>query len=103
VRPGRKMPACMVQERPLRDWSLRRVGANRRLARRMAAVGLNSGADVYFPRTNLHGQWGNGLHWQDACDSQRGNACRIGMRARANWELGSIGVRNRLDKISFMR
>ncbi len=68
------------------------VGANRRLRERLAAVASQAQAAVYFPRTEfctdnaamiaLAGclRWGAGM--------REG----VGMSARANWELGSIGV-----------
>ena len=68
------------------------VGANRRLRERLAAVASQAQGAVYFPRTEfctdnaamiaLAGclRWGAGM--------REG----VGMNARANWELGSIGV-----------
>ena len=68
------------------------VGANRRLRERLAALASQAQIAVYFPRTEfctdnaamiaLAGclRWGAGM--------REG----VGMSARANWELGNIGV-----------
>jgi N6-L-threonylcarbamoyladenine synthase len=68
------------------------VGANRRLRERLAAVVLTLGADVYFPRTEFCTDNGAMIALAGCLRLGAGLRSGLGMSARANWELGSIGV-----------
>jgi N6-L-threonylcarbamoyladenine synthase len=68
------------------------VGANRRLRERLAAVGSSVGADVYFPRTEFCTDNGAMIALAGCLRLAAGMRSGLGMSARANWELGSIGV-----------
>jgi N6-L-threonylcarbamoyladenine synthase len=68
------------------------VGANRRLRERLAALGSSAGADVYFPRTEFCTDNGAMIALAGCLRLAAGMRSGLGMSARANWELGSIGV-----------
>jgi N6-L-threonylcarbamoyladenine synthase len=68
------------------------VGANRRLRERLAAVVLDLNAEVYFPRTEFCTDNGAMIALAGCMRLAAGMRSGLGMGARANWELGAIGV-----------
>jgi N6-L-threonylcarbamoyladenine synthase len=68
------------------------VGANRRLRERLAALVSAAGAELYFPRTEFCTDNGAMIALAGCLRMSAGMRGGIGMSARANWELGSIGV-----------
>lgn len=68
------------------------VGANRRLRERLAAVVLALSADVYFPRTEFCTDNGAMIALAGCLRLKSGLRSGLGMSARANWELGSLGA-----------
>jgi N6-L-threonylcarbamoyladenine synthase len=68
------------------------VGANRRLRERLKAVVHDQGAKLYFPRTEFCTDNGAMIALAGCLRFAAGLNAGIGMSARANWELGSIGV-----------
>ena len=68
------------------------VGANLRLRERLAAVASSLGAEVYFPRTEFCTDNGAMIALAGCLRLKSGMRSGLGMSARANWELGSIGV-----------
>jgi N6-L-threonylcarbamoyladenine synthase len=67
------------------------VGANRRLRGRLAAVARESNAELYFPRTEFCTDNGAMIALAGCLRLAAGMRAGLGMSARANWELGSIG------------
>jgi N6-L-threonylcarbamoyladenine synthase len=68
------------------------VGANLRLRHRLAAVALSAGAEVYFPRTEFCTDNGAMIALAGCLRLKASMRGGLGMNARANWELGSIGA-----------
>jgi len=68
------------------------VGANRRLRDRLKAVARAEGAELYFPRTEFCTDNGAMIALAGCLRFAAGMTDGVGMGARANWELGSIGV-----------
>jgi tRNA N6-adenosine threonylcarbamoyltransferase len=68
------------------------VGANRRLRERLKAVVRDQGAELYFPRTEFCTDNGAMIALAGCLRFAAGLHAGVGMSARANWELGSIGV-----------
>jgi N6-L-threonylcarbamoyladenine synthase len=68
------------------------VGANRSLRARLKAVVDEMGAELYFPRTEFCTDNGAMIALAGCLRFAAGLSAGIGMSARANWELGSIGV-----------
>jgi N6-L-threonylcarbamoyladenine synthase len=68
------------------------VGANRRLRERLAAVVLDLNAEVYFPRPEFCTDNGAMIALAGCLRLGRGMRSGLSMSARANWELGAIGV-----------
>ena len=68
------------------------VGANRRLRERLKAVVHDRGAELYFPRTEFCTDNGAMIALAGCLRFAAGLHAGVGMGARANWELGSIGV-----------
>jgi N6-L-threonylcarbamoyladenine synthase len=68
------------------------VGANRRLRERLAAVVLDLNVEVYFPRTEFCTDNGAMIALAGCMRLAAGMRSGLGMGARANWELGSLGV-----------
>jgi N6-L-threonylcarbamoyladenine synthase len=68
------------------------VGANRRLRERLAAVVLDLNAEVYFPRPEFCTDNGAMIALAGCLRLGKGMRSGLNMSARANWELGAIGV-----------
>ncbi len=68
------------------------VGANRRLRERLAAVVRDLNAEVYFPRTEFCTDNGAMIALAGCMRLAAGMRSGLNMGARANWELGSLGV-----------
>jgi N6-L-threonylcarbamoyladenine synthase len=68
------------------------VGANRRLRERLTGMVGAAGAELYFPRTEFCTDNGAMIALAGCLRMSAGMHGGIGMSARANWELGSIGV-----------
>jgi N6-L-threonylcarbamoyladenine synthase len=68
------------------------VGANRRLRERLAAVVRESKAELYFPRTEFCTDNGAMIALAGCLRLAAGMRAGLGMSARANWELGAIGL-----------
>ena len=68
------------------------VGANRSLRARLKAVVDEMGAELHFPRTEFCTDNGAMIALAGCLRFAAGLSAGIGMSARANWELGSIGV-----------
>jgi N6-L-threonylcarbamoyladenine synthase len=68
------------------------VGANRRLRERLVAVVRQVGAELFFPRTEFCTDNGAMIALAGCLRLSAGMHSGLGMSARANWELGSIGV-----------
>jgi N6-L-threonylcarbamoyladenine synthase len=68
------------------------VGANRRLRDRLAAVVRSLSAELYFPRTEFCTDNGAMIALAGCMRLAAGMHSGIGIGARANWELGAIGV-----------
>jgi N6-L-threonylcarbamoyladenine synthase len=68
------------------------VGANRRLRERLAAVVLDLNAEVYFPRPEFCTDNGAMIALAGCMRLGKGMRSGLNMSARANWELGAIGV-----------
>jgi N6-L-threonylcarbamoyladenine synthase len=68
------------------------VGANRRLRERLKGVVAKHGAELYFPRTEFCTDNGAMIALAGCLRFKAGLRAGIGMDARANWELNSIGV-----------
>jgi N6-L-threonylcarbamoyladenine synthase len=68
------------------------VGANRRLRERLAGMVSAAGAELYFPRTEFCTDNGAMIALAGCLRMAAGMRSGIGMSARANWELGSIGA-----------
>jgi N6-L-threonylcarbamoyladenine synthase len=67
------------------------VGANRRLRDRLAAVVQDLHAELYFPRTEFCTDNGAMIALAGCMRLSAGMHSGLGMSARANWELGSLG------------
>jgi N6-L-threonylcarbamoyladenine synthase len=68
------------------------VGANVRLRERLAAVVEVLGGELYFPRTEFCTDNGAMIALAGCLRMAAGMFSGLGMSARANWELGSLGV-----------
>jgi N6-L-threonylcarbamoyladenine synthase len=68
------------------------VGANRRLRERLKTVVQDVGAELYFPRIEFCTDNGAMIALAGCLRFAAGLHAGVGMSARANWELGSIGV-----------
>jgi N6-L-threonylcarbamoyladenine synthase len=68
------------------------VGANRRLRERLAGVARDLGAELYFPRTEFCTDNGAMIALAGCMRLSAGMRSGLGMSARANWELGSLGA-----------
>jgi N6-L-threonylcarbamoyladenine synthase len=68
------------------------VGANLRLRERLAAVVRASGAELYFPRSEFCTDNGAMIALAGCLRMAAGKLDGMGISARANWELGSLGV-----------
>jgi N6-L-threonylcarbamoyladenine synthase len=68
------------------------VGANRRLRERLKSVVLELNARLYFPRTEFCTDNGAMIALAGCLRLAAGMRTGIGMSARANWELGSLGT-----------
>jgi N6-L-threonylcarbamoyladenine synthase len=68
------------------------VGANRRLRERLASVVLESNAALYFPRTEFCTDNGAMIALAGCMRLAAGMQSGLAMSARANWELGAMGV-----------
>src|ERR1700742_972925 len=68
------------------------VGANRRLRDRLRSVVRDQDAELYFPRTEFCTDNGAMIALAGCLRFTAGMRAGVGMGARANWELGSIGV-----------
>jgi N6-L-threonylcarbamoyladenine synthase len=68
------------------------VGANRRLRAMMAALARELSIEVYFPRAEFCTDNGAMIALAGCLRLAAGMRAGLGMSARANWELGSIGV-----------
>jgi N6-L-threonylcarbamoyladenine synthase len=68
------------------------VGANRRLRERLGAVVREVNAELFFPRTEFCTDNGAMIALAGCLRFAAGFGAGIGMSARANWELGSIGA-----------
>jgi N6-L-threonylcarbamoyladenine synthase len=68
------------------------VGANRRLRERLAAVVSDLNAEVYFPRPEFCTDNGAMIALAGCMRLGKGMRSGLNMSARANWELGAIGV-----------
>jgi N6-L-threonylcarbamoyladenine synthase len=68
------------------------VGANRRLRERLKAVVRDQDAELYFPRTEFCTDNGAMIALAGCLRFAAGLHAGVGISARANWELGSIGV-----------
>ncbi|HEX3950643.1 MAG TPA: tRNA (adenosine(37)-N6)-threonylcarbamoyltransferase complex transferase subunit TsaD [Steroidobacteraceae bacterium] len=68
------------------------VGANRRLRERLKSVVRELDAQLYFPRTEFCTDNGAMIALAGCLRLAAGMRSGIGMSARANWELGSIGT-----------
>ena len=68
------------------------VGANRKLRERLAAVAAAHSAELYFPRTEFCTDNGAMIALAGCLRMAAGKLGGLGMSARANWELGSLGV-----------
>jgi N6-L-threonylcarbamoyladenine synthase len=68
------------------------VGANRRLRERLAAMASQAKAEVYFPRTEFCTDNAAMIALAGCLRWAAGMREGVGMSARANWELGSLGV-----------
>jgi N6-L-threonylcarbamoyladenine synthase len=67
------------------------VGANRRLRERLKSVVRELNAQLYFPRTEFCTDNGAMIALAGCLRLAAGRRGGIGMSARANWELGSLG------------
>jgi len=67
------------------------VGANRRLRERLGGVVRELNAQLYFPRTEFCTDNGAMIALAGCLRLAAGMRGTIGLSARANWELGSIG------------
>jgi N6-L-threonylcarbamoyladenine synthase len=68
------------------------VGANLRLRERLAVVVRAAGAELYFPRIEFCTDNGAMIALAGCLRMVAGKLGGSGMSARANWELGSLGV-----------
>jgi N6-L-threonylcarbamoyladenine synthase len=68
------------------------VGANIRLRDRLAGVARNAGAELYFPRAEFCTDNGAMIALAGCMRLEAGMYDGLGIGARANWELGSIGA-----------
>ena len=68
------------------------VGANRRLRERLAEIVRDMNAQLYFPRTEFCTDNGAMIALAGCLRFAAGKLHGLGMSARANWELGAIGV-----------
>jgi N6-L-threonylcarbamoyladenine synthase len=68
------------------------VGANRRLRERLAGVVRELDAELYFPRTEFCTDNGAMIALAGCLRLSAGLRGGLGMSARANWELGSLGA-----------
>jgi N6-L-threonylcarbamoyladenine synthase len=68
------------------------VGANQRLRERLKEVVQDQGAELYFPRTEFCTDNGAMIALAGCLRFAAGLRGSVGMSARANWELGSIGA-----------
>src|ERR1700691_4236204 len=68
------------------------VGANRRLRERLAGVARSVGAELRFPRTEFCTDNGAMIALAGCLRLAAGMRGGLGMSARANWELGSLGA-----------
>jgi N6-L-threonylcarbamoyladenine synthase len=68
------------------------VGANRRLRERLAEVVRSVGAELRFPRTEFCTDNGAMIALAGCMRLEAGIHDGLGIGARANWELGSIGA-----------
>jgi N6-L-threonylcarbamoyladenine synthase len=68
------------------------VGANRRLRERLAGVVRDLGAELYFPRSEFCTDNGAMIALAGCMRLSLGLLSGLGMSARANWELGSLGA-----------
>jgi N6-L-threonylcarbamoyladenine synthase len=68
------------------------VGANRRLRERLAAMVRQVEAELFFPRSEFCTDNGAMIALAGCMRLSAGLRSGLGMSARANWELGSIGV-----------
>jgi N6-L-threonylcarbamoyladenine synthase len=68
------------------------VGANQRLRERLKEVVRDQGAELYFPRTEFCTDNGAMIALAGCLRFAAGLRGSVGMSARANWELGSIGA-----------
>ena len=67
------------------------VGANLRLRERLAGIGRESGADLYFPRPEFCTDNGAMIALAGCLRLQAGARQGLGLAARARWELGDDG------------
>jgi N6-L-threonylcarbamoyladenine synthase len=69
------------------------VGANIRLRERLADVVRDAGVELYFPRAEFCTDNGAMIALAGCMRLAAGMHNGLGIGARANWELGSIGAR----------
>ena len=68
------------------------VGANRRLRERLGGIVRDTDAELYFPRTEFCTDNGAMIALAGCLRFAAGKLQGLGMSARANWELGAMGV-----------